>query len=151
MPIVSGATGSGSTSPLLFYAEITSPVTISATSEGAAQDVVSLGAQTYAAVPTVIEFFCPHITPASASQSGIFFLLQDGATVLGQLTFINQWGAAGSAALEMPVSLARRLTPTAASHTYKITAYRLTVNWTVSAAGGGSGTYLPTFIRASLA
>jgi hypothetical protein len=135
----------GAASSQLAYVEFTSSVTISATTEGTAQDVVSSGAVTYAAVATIIEFSCPVIEPVTfATPPGIFFILQDGATVLGRLAFFGPGAAVQS---DDSPRLSRQLTPSAGSHTYKVTAYRLNQNWTVAAGSGGTGAYVPGYIR----
>ena len=116
---------------------------ITGTSVGAANQIVSAGAVTYEAVPHRIEFYSPRVFIASAV---LHLILRDGTTVLGTLGRFTSSEGGG------PLSLNRRLTPTAASHTYNV------AGWTVSAAthnvfggtGGTAGdatTYLPGFIR----
>lgn len=124
------------------YTEFTSNVTVNATTVGTANQVVSSGAITYEAVPTMIEFYAPRYTgPASAS----FFILRDGSTVLGTLA-----GPAISSTVH-PFYAAARRTPTAASHTYNVAAWVSSGSGTVLAGAGGTAgdqtTYLPGFIR----
>lgn len=133
----------------LFYTEFTSNVTVNVYSEATAVTIVSSGSQTFSDT-IIIEFFCPVIEPtADSNGTGLFFLLQDGSTVLGQLAFVSTPTSATSG--DVPVHLVRRLTPAAGSHTYKITAYSPVSgkNWTVFGGSGGSGAYVPGFIRIS--
>lgn len=125
------------------YTEFTADVSITATTVGTANQIVSSGAITYTADPILIEFSCGRFNaPANATQ----LILRDGTTVLGTLAQI-----AASATVH-PLYTARRLTPTAASHTYNVAAWVTTSGTgTVKAGTGGTAgdatTYLPGWIR----
>jgi hypothetical protein len=130
------------------YAQITSPVTISATSEATAQDVISSGAITYDGTAVWIEFNAPRVDQGAAGE--IILVLQDGSTALG---WIGYWSVGAVATIQQrnPASLRRKLTPSAGSHTYKITGFRSTVNGTVQAGAGGSAAFMPASIRVTKA
>ena len=102
-------------------------------------DVVSAGAITYAAVPHVIEFMCISVTFNSASA---YLALFDGSTDLGIMVHP---GAGGG---DMGGTYRQRLTPTAASHTYKIVAVSAGgTTTTVRAGAGGPTTKMNGYIR----
>lgn len=145
VPSTSVGGGGGTQGTELFYAEITSNVTIASSTEATPTTIVSLGAQTYAAVPTLLEFFCAGFNIA-ANTSVIFCLWGDGAE-------LARWGDVRTASTTAtPVNLRYRFTPTAASHTYLVAAIRSSANTDVNAGTGtgGSGLYMPAFLRATL-
>ena len=125
------------------YNEFTSDVSVTATTVGAANQIVSAGAVTYEAVPHMIEFFAPRWTaPAQLCN----LILCDGSTVLGTLT---QFIASQN---HPDPYVSRRLTPTAASHTYNVKAW-LGGSGTGTMKAGTGGTagdgtsFLPGYIR----
>lgn len=127
------------------YTEFTSDVTITATTVGAAGQIVTAGAITYEAVPHLIEFYCPQATQGAAQN---FLVLRDGTTVLGT---IARFASGVSAA---PVYAVRRLTPSAASHSYNFASWNAAAGtWVYQAGTGGTAgdttTDLPGFIRVS--
>lgn len=127
------------------YAEFTSDVTVSATTEAGANTVVTGNAVTYdGATIVMIEFFSPHVDPQTTAGANIWIVLYDGAASVGH------WGLAqtpANATTRVPVYLRRRLTPSAASHTYSARAYRGTANGGIAAGAGGNGAVMPGFIR----
>jgi hypothetical protein len=129
------------------YVEFAATVTASAgvNTEAAPLDVVSSGAVTYIAAPTLVEFYCPiskFTSTAGAVLGGIS--LWDSATDLGRL--LTQSGTSETNSGE--VYAARRFTPTAASHTYKVRIWAGTgASAVVSAGAGGVGVTLPGYIR----
>ena len=129
------------------YAEFTAAVTITASTEGTAQTIVAGNSVTYdGATAVLIEFFAPTI---QANTAGIVrVILLDGATSLGWLTNDNRGAIAQNNNYFGP-RLARRLTPTAAAHTYTIAAFNNAgAETTIFGAGvGGSGNIVPGFIR----
>ena len=125
------------------YVEFTSDVSVTATTAGTANQIVSAGAITYENVKHKIEFWCARYS-APAQQT--WFLLRDGTTILGTLGNVQASDA------EPGVTLERYITPTAASHTYNIASYLGGAGTgTFKAGTGGSAgdgtTYLPGFIR----
>lgn len=122
------------------YTQFTANVTVSVTSEATATSVVSAGAITYEAVPHMIEFFAPSL---DSNGDTLHIILQDGSTVLGDL-----YQGAGSGAADTVGTLQRRITPTAASHTYQVKAWISAGSGTIHAGAGGTGaTRFPGFIR----
>jgi hypothetical protein len=99
------------------YAQFTAPVTAPVVAETSAPVVVASPAIVYQAVPIVIEFPSPHILSAATGITFISFW--DASTNLDTFAEV----ASGNG---VPVCAVRRLTPTAASHTYRIRAYAIT-------------------------
>lgn len=127
------------------YTAFTSPASITATTEGTAQQVVSSGAVTYENVPHLIEFYCPRVQPV-ASGVTLRLVLEDVTTVIGHIGRF-EINAAGVNAF--PVKCEHRLTPTAASHTYNVRGYTGSGTGSFDAGNGGAGLLLPGFIRVS--
>jgi hypothetical protein len=137
-----GPTGpAGSGAAELAYAEITSPVTITGGSAGASNLVVSSGAVTYTTDPILIEFYSPHITVVN--NSGMFILLYDDTTLLAILAE----NAISASNFQPPNYCARRLIPSAGSHTYLIRSWSSGGNSTIGAGTGTGGAEVPAFIR----
>ena len=125
------------------YAEFTADVSVTATTVGTANQIVSAGPVTYEAVPHLIEIYI--CTTVSAAM-GCRFILRDSTTVLGTLAI------ASSSTSEAGLGLSRRITPTAAAHTYNVAAWLASAGtWTMKAGTGGTAgdttTYLPGYIR----
>ena len=125
------------------YTEFTSDVATTATTVGGASQVVTSGAISYENVPHLIEFYCPVLVTGATGGSNI--ILRDGSTVLGTI------GRCGASTTQI-VKCERRLTPTAASHTYNIAAWHNsagtdTYNAGTGGTAGDSTTDLPGFIR----
>lgn len=129
------------------YTEVTSSVTISATTEGTANNVVTSGSVAYDGSTVVfIEFFCPRVNTSTTSASSIVLLLYEDSTLLGRLGLVKTVAAASDIT---PVLLKRRRTPSNASHTYSIKAYSTsgTTSSQLDAGTGGTGVELPLYIR----
>lgn len=128
------------------YVEVSSGnVSITHTSEAAADTIVTANAVSYdGSTKIMIEFFCVFGAPP-AGNVNIVFVLYDGSTSLGK------WGqftnSDGTNAGRIPIRLSRRLTPSNASHTYSVRAYVDSGTGTVNNGAGGSGNYMPLFIR----
>ena len=125
------------------YVEFTSDVTVSATTVGTANQIVSAGALTYEAVPHYIEFYSPRWTaPAQAAN----LILRDGTTVLGTMSqFVSSQNHPDPYVI-------RVLTPTAASHTYNFACWlggagSGTMRAGAGGAAGDATTFMPGFIR----
>lgn len=113
------------------YVEFTANVV--ATSGGT--DVVTAGAITYLAYPTIIELSAPGI------DNGVKLQLFDTAAAtpnLGDLTVSPSY-------VNPDVRAFRKLTPTPGSHTFKVVAVGATGN--VYAGAGGSGIRFPGYLR----
>jgi len=127
------------------YTEFTSDVSVTATTVGTANQIVSAGAITYEAVPHYIEFYSPRWTAPAAAGN---LILRDGTTVLG--TF-SQFVASQN---HPDPYVIRVITPTAASHTYNVAAWlgaagTGTMRAGTGGAAGDATTFLPGFIRIS--
>jgi len=130
----------------LAYVEQTSTTNITNTSEATGHQVVSAGALTFDGSTRVcIEFYCAEVY--SDVAGGIIFDLSDGGTEVGRMGVV--FGHTGDH--RSPVLLRRFLTPSAASHTYAIQAWRTAGSPSVDAGAGGSGTVMPAYIRITIA
>lgn len=129
----------------IIYAEFTADQSITATTVGTAQQIVGSGSRTYEAVPTLIEFYCPRYTAAVNTCNVI---LKDGSTVIG--TIAQLAGSQNSS----PFYTATRITPTAATHLYQISAWvSAAATGTFKAGTGGAAgdatSFMPGWIRCS--
>jgi len=120
------------------YVEFTSPVSVTATVEASADTIVSAGAFTYDGSTTVlIEFYCPKVQFGNTWTRAVLF---DGSSAIGWMAEVRDTSPS--------VYAARQLTPSAASHTYSIRAYKdfaTAATWTAGL--GGAGAFMPGFIR----
>lgn len=128
----------------LSYDEFTAPVSgIAGGSPAAATTIKTSASVAYdGSTAVVIEFFAPQAVN-SVDASNVFFELFEDATDLGLLGEVTAGGAAGGS----PIRVARRRTPSAASHTYTVKAYVSGGSGTVQAGTGTAGVFLPGFIR----
>lgn len=129
------------------YNEFTSGVTISATTEGTANEIVAASSVTFdGATAVIIECYLPALLGSATNGDNCVFVLADGGTSIGKPAQARN--PAGDASNRFPgVHLRHRLTPSAAAHTYSYRAYRVSANWTVEAGAGGNGNAMPGFIR----
>ena len=127
----------------LAYAQITTAVTVSATTEATANVVITAPAVTFdGTASAMIEFFTPRANPQNVAAANlIVWLFQDGASIgsLGEL----HTPAAGYNVI--PLYLMRRLTPPAGSRTYSVRASVSTGNGAIGNPGGGLN--VPAFLR----
>jgi len=127
------------------YAQITSPVNVTASVEASGDTVVSGNAVTYdGSTVVMITFYAPAFSPA-AGANNLSFLLFDGSSSIGYIG--GSLGSDASNVMRVPIMLSRRLTPSNASHTYSIRAIVNTGTGVVSAGAGGAGAYQPAYIR----
>jgi hypothetical protein len=126
------------------YNQITSNVSITGNVEGSANTVITCSAVTFDGAPVVVEFFTSRFDAQATAGTSLVVLLQEGATVIGRLAVATN---PASASWAIPLCLKYRFTPTAASHTYSITAFTTTGSATVEAGSGGSGQQLPAYVR----
>jgi hypothetical protein len=114
--------------------------------EATADLIVAAPAVVYDGVnPVLIEFFCPGVSPPTTLLATLsLWIFQDG-TSIGRAAVTTP----AASALYAPVHMVRRLTPTAASHTYAIHGTSSTgTAGTVNAGPGGTGAqWIPSFIR----
>lgn len=140
-----GATGASGGAELA-YVEFITPVTVSSATEAAGTAVVDSGTVSYANAPVIIEFFAPSVTPAATDF--IIICLFDGATEIGRMASTQDLAAS---AVNFPVLMRRRLTPSAGNHQYNVTAFRSALNGSITAGNSGTGTFLPGYIRITAA
>lgn len=127
----------------LDYVAFTSPVTLSATSEATATTIVTGSAVAYDGSTVVeIEFYTPYFD-SSAGAEIMTVVLYDGAGSIGKLCVMLTL----TAVIQAGGTYKRRLTPSAATHTYSIRGYVNTGSVPVGAGAGGSTNYMPGFIR----
>ena len=144
---VPGVGGSGGTE--LDYVQATADVTISGTTEGTANTLLTGTSQAYAAVATLIEVFIPRLDlQANAGGNLVIILLYDGATLIGRLGVMS---FPTNAAWITSFHGAYRLTPTAATHQYIVKATRSNANVVAELGTGGTGDQLPAFLRITTA
>lgn len=144
--LATGMTGPPGTE--LSYVEFTSAVSVTATTEATANTVVTAAALTFdGATPALVEFFSPDVAPDNAAAGRrIIFALYDGSSSIGFLGTGPYSQVVGNPA-DVPVRVARRLTPAAATKTYSVRAFVSAGTATVSAGAGGAGVALPGYIR----
>lgn len=132
------------------YAEFTSAVTVTGTTEGGADTVVASNSVAYpGSVAVWVEFWSPYIQ--SDENHNIVLVLLQGATVLG-VGGLQTAGDYASASFGRSIpGIRRKVTPSAASHTFTVKAYKSGGTAIVGAGSGGSGQYLPGFIRVTKA
>ncbi len=120
------------------YDQITGNVTISSTTEASGTTVIACASHTFDGSPVVAQLRLGNIfIPASTT---VIISLFEGSTEIGS------WG--GYTTVTTNVALDLRFTPSAAAHTYTVTAHRVGgSNATVTAGAGGTATWLPGFIR----
>lgn len=129
----------------LDYVEITSPVTVSGTSEGAATTIITGTSQAYANEAIMVEFYCPDLQDSGAGFCIVH--LWDGGTVLGRLGIF-----AGATGERWPGgTLKVKLTPTAATHQYIVKGQVDASSSTIGAGNKGSAAYMPAFLRVTKA
>jgi hypothetical protein len=131
----------------LDYVEKTSDTSLTATAEATADTVVTGSSVAYdGSTPVIIEFFAPRIAPHATGSHYVWVTLYDGSSSIGQWGLFQNPAASADG---KPCLLSRRLTPSAASHTYSVRAYcgPGSTSGTVYAGVGGSGAAMPAYIR----
>lgn len=128
------------------YVESTTTTNLTATTEDTANTIVTGSAVAYdGSTAVLIEFFAPQVqVPAAATNNYAQLYLYDGAASIGNLgvVFFPNSGAGRA-----PVRLTRRLTPSAASHTYSIRGAVASGTGAVVGGAGGHAAGMPAFIR----
>lgn len=136
------------------YDQITGNVNIVSLTEATGTTIITCAAHTFDGAAVICDFFSgqvvlPAETVATTAVS-VTFSLFEGATQITRLAFalyeINQ---TVNNQMQIPIFGSLRFTPTAASHTYTVTAICSSTNGTpvVVAGAGGTGTPPPTYVR----
>lgn len=127
------------------YAEFTSVVNVTSTTDTAGDLIISTGAITYEAVPHLFHFSCARVVHATTAVI-THLQLVDGSTEIMRV----RSEARVTNALTTGVEVMFEYTPTAASHTFGIAGYQAsaaTTSYNAAAAGGGSTADRPGFLR----
>lgn len=133
----------------LGYQEFTSDVTTTATTEGTATTVVTSPSVTVdGSTPIFVQFFAPVVRNNTAAAI-VRLHLFEGSTPLGDIG----WAEEPSAGTDGggPFFVSRRLTPSAGSHTYTVKVFVSAGSGLVRAGAGGTGTFVPGYIRVTSA
>lgn len=128
----------------LDYAEVTSPVTVSSTTEAGADTVISGNPVSYDGSTVVIVEFYAYAIANGGSTFQVVVTLWDGATDLGRIAQVIPFGTASG---WVPCCVRKRLTPSNGSHTFHIKAWRVGGNGTIHAGVGGTAAGMPAYIR----
>lgn len=140
---VKWAAAAAAPSSKIDYAQITAPVTITATTEATANAVVTGAAVVYDGTTEIqIDFFAPDSVQNTTAQE-MWLVLYDGAASIGVLAHYK-FPPSG-----LPLFGRRCFTPAAGTRTYSIRAYKAGSGATVSvqAGLGGSGALVPACMR----
>ncbi len=127
------------------YDQITTSVTVSSTNEAAGTTVISAAAHTFDGSPVIAEFFAPACATAAAAGGTLIISLFEGATQIARLVAVVD--PVTGTQPDFPCIGKLRFTPTAASHTYTVTAFEASGSATVVAGVGGTAAYAPAYIR----
>lgn len=143
---VHDAAHGGSAGGQLAYVEKTSDTSITATVEASADTVVTAGAIVFdGSTAVIIEFWTPALRAAATAGAILNVWLFDGSSSIGRLAAVEN--PATSVFTAFPGLMGRRITPSAASHTYSIRSTVSTGTGTVRGGAGGAGTLVPAYIR----
>lgn len=131
----------------LSYTQITSPVSITDTSEATATALISPAAVVFDGSPVIVEFFGIITCDTAAASDVITVTLFEGATQITRLGSVKSVVAATPNVLAEYMGF--RFTPTAASHTYKLCAFASSTTGTpaITAGAGGTNGNPPAFVR----
>lgn len=127
------------------YDQVTAGVTVTSTLE-AGTTVITAAAHTFDGGPVIVEFYCPQAQLTAAAGNYVVVSLFEGATEISRLGSAQNPGT-GSGIFIVPISARYRFTPSAGSHTYKITAFTNGANATLAAGSGGASAQPPMFVR----
>jgi len=129
------------------YDQITSGVNVASTTEGTPTAIIAGTSHTYEAVPYNAEFFSPQVADSSAAAGTVTILfIGDGASI-GRIATSDSVTA--TTQIIQALTGRFRFTPTAAAHTYGISAFASSATGTpaVGAGAGGINTLVPAFLR----
>lgn len=130
----------------LTYAEATSQVAVTATTEATANTLVTAASLPFDGSTVVyVEFFSPIVRSGTGTNATIV-VLYDDSTSLGWFCQTRD-GSASGGPIDTNLYGIRRLTPSAATHTYSARAWCPAGNGIVFAGSGGNGNIMPMFIR----
>lgn len=132
------------------YATKTSDTSITGTNEAGAQTVISGASVAYDGSTRVeIEVGLPAIVPATTDGAEVVVILLEDSTVLGRI--MDHRTSSGTTAILSTPKASLFRTPSNASHTYTVKAYTSTGTSTIKAGTGGTGAYVPAYLRVTKA
>lgn len=134
----------------LAYMEYTGDVSITATTEGTANTVVTAGAFTAdGSSAYMVEFFAVGARPdiAVANRSLVFALYLDGSSI-GRIGIVNSQATNPAT---QPVVVRRRLILASGSRTFSVRGFVSAGTGLVSASTGGVGNNVPGYVRVTKA
>jgi len=135
---------------LAYVAETAGDSSITQTAEASAETIVTATEVTFdGSTPVLIEFFAPQARPDAAVNRQLNVWLYDGSSSIGRMGIMTYPGGTGH--VYVPLHLVRRLTPSAAAHTYSVRATVSGGTGQITAGAGGSGNAMPIYIRVSRA
>lgn len=128
------------------YDQITGNVVIASTTEATGTTLISCAAHTFDGSPVMVEFFASFFLTGTTAASDVIVSLFEGATQISRIASMQTPAAAQTG---VPLIGRLRFTPTAASHTYTVTAFATNVTGLpqVAAGAGGTGTSAPAYCR----
>lgn len=124
------------------YDEITAPVTVASATEATGTTVITCAAHTFDGGAVLCEFFAPKATPGLADIIAVS--LFEATTEIGIICQISSPTALTDAQI---LTGKLRFTPSAAAHTYTVTAIKTTNNGTISCDVGGTGKLIAAYVR----
>lgn len=129
---------------VLSYVEKTTNTTVSATTEAAADTIVTAGAVTLDGSTQIrVSFYAPALLTGSGAATLVSFVIYQNGSSIGQA---SNYEISITGQLETAPYLSRILTPAANTYTYSIRAFRNVANATVFAGAGGAGNFIPLFV-----
>lgn len=139
--------GSGTIGFEIGYAQITAPVNITDIAEATATSLISSGALTFDGAPVLCEVFAVVQTDTGSVGDALIMSLFEGSTQITRLALMRADQI--TLADVHTITAHYRFTPTAGSHTYKLTAFSQNTTGTpkISAGAGGTGGNPPAFLR----
>jgi hypothetical protein len=152
MALVSGGGGGGGGAGTeISYAQITAGVNVVSTTEATGTTIISSGAVVFDGSPVMVEFYTPGIVLPTATSvaDNVIVSLFEGATQIGRLLIALLDNLGTGQNCRMPSIGRLRFTPSAASHTYTITAFTNSVTGTpsIQAGAGGTAAFEPAYLR----
>lgn len=132
------------------YTQITTTANVTDTSEATATALISPGAITFDGQPVLVQTFVTMILGTATNTTDLITVsLFEGATQITRLGVFTFQDLASSQQFQLSLTFLYRFTPTAGSHTYKVTAFTNSTTGTprILAGSGGTAGYPPSFVR----
>jgi hypothetical protein len=127
------------------YDQITAPVTVASTTESSGTAVISCASHTFDGAAVLLDVFSPGVDIGAGAGQFVVVSLFESTVQIGRLAVFQGPAAATDT---VPLRAGLRFTPTAAAHTYTITAYKIGGGTCVVEAGvGGTGVDVAAYAR----